>query len=230
MLILALAYLAIGVSAAAIPWSNATLGTRWTAAQLANSTLVKEEMLVRLHWRKPTPFCEHDEDTASVAKPTTFSGTSSTKSITPNPSGTNAPPRLCIGAFNDGMPALVPCHSLAATIAFGTHHHIALGSGCLTTPASPGNGDMPTVEDCDAGSEAQIWSWSRVEGGWSVSHGDFCLDATGGVYEVGTPLQLWECEDQETNKNQVFGFQRILLIDYGSMPFDLDGITVSLNK
>ncbi|BEJ10241.1 hypothetical protein CcaverHIS641_0702760 [Cutaneotrichosporon cavernicola] len=157
MLLLALTYLTLGVSAATMSWTNATLGNKWTAAQLNDSSFAKEEMLVL----------------------------------------------------------------------FGTHHHIALGNGCLTAPSDPSNGFLVTIEDCDPDSEGQIWSWARHGSEWSFTHGDFCLDVMDGVYDVGTPLQVWECEEHGGNENQVFGFEKMLRIDYGDAEVYVDGITLS---
>ncbi|BEI86935.1 hypothetical protein CcaverHIS002_0702810 [Cutaneotrichosporon cavernicola] len=236
MLLLALTYLTLGVSAATMSWTNATLGNKWTAAQLNDSSFAKEEMLVRVHWAPP--FCDNEVDTTSVTVSTTTSilttkstATASASASATTETGTNATPLLCIGAYtanaHNATPALVPCYSPTAALVFGTHHHIALGNGCLTAPSDPSNGFLVTIEDCDPDSEGQIWSWARHGSEWSFTHGDFCLDVMDGVYDVGTPLQVWECEEHGGNENQVFGFEKMLRIDYGDAEVYVDGITLS---
>ncbi|BEJ17971.1 hypothetical protein CspHIS471_0702480 [Cutaneotrichosporon sp. HIS471] len=231
MLILALTYLTLGASAATMSWTNATLGHKWTAAQLNNSSFAKEEMLVRVHWLPP--FCDEvDTTSVTVSTKTSILATKSTATASATTeAGTNATPLLCIGAYtanaHNATPALVPCHSPTAALVFGTHHHIALGNGCLTAPSDPNKGFLVTIEDCDSDSKAQIWSWARHGSEWSFTHGDFCLDVMDGVYDVGTPLQVWECEGDGGNENQVFEFEKLLRIDYGDADVSVDGITLS---
>jgi hypothetical protein len=115
----------------------------------------------------------------------------------------------------------VPCHAASAALVFGTHAHIGAGGGCLAAlSTAPANGTPVVVEACDPASEAQVWAWHE---GWSFTHAGLCLDVTDGVEAVGTKLQLWACEG---NAHQVFEWHKMLLLDYGNDPVDVD-VTLS---
>lgn len=184
-------------------------------------------MIARVHWRAPH-LSKRGEPESASSTDSSIAQFSATAATQPSSSGmaapSNAPPRLCIGAHNTTA-ALVPCHSPASALVFGTHDHVALGSGCLAAPPSPTNGSLVTVADCDPESEGQLWQWHYGDA-WSFIHSDLCLDVMDGVYEVGTPLQLWTCQG-EGHENQSFWWQKLLLIDYGNDPVDVDAITLS---
>ncbi|CAK9782380.1 hypothetical protein CC85DRAFT_325507 [Cutaneotrichosporon oleaginosum] len=258
---LILASLPTGVSATTMQWTNATLGHKWTAAQLANSSFPKQELLARVHWH-PAPEASgvatlsistmsatistvkrSSFTTVPASKPTTRSAqssavlkhsssasASSNSSVKPSTSAhpasaSNATPLLCVGARN-ATAVLVPCHDAASALVFGTHNHIGAGRGCLAAlSTAPSNGTRVVVEECDPASDAQIWKWHSGSA-WTFSHAGLCLDVTDGVYAVGTPLQLWSCEGA-SHANQAFAWHKLLRLDYGADPVDIDAITLS---
>ncbi|BEJ17974.1 hypothetical protein CspHIS471_0702510 [Cutaneotrichosporon sp. HIS471] len=154
---------------------------------------------------------------------------------------------LCVGARNS-IVVLVDCDAPSAAVVWGSHRHLAVAGGCLEVSGPKSNttanvttanttvpdGTAVVVKECDPNSSAQMWgrfgTGSRVEFRWAPMYpskaGSMCLDVTEGASVQGTRLQVWECQG-EGHANQMFEFEPLLELNYGSKLVTVDAITLA---